>query len=313
MSEQRIQYDSKIDQCPICNESATISNLRTMDLVTIDACSVTCPRCGMYHLTRNSLGILRNLSLSHKERAKISGWLFENQTSELSSEKFEQLRSMRGPSFYERADKLLKAIEIGTDYAGQYVEQQPYWISSAWCSNVEELNEILEFLQIGQRIVTEGGKYKISPYGWARLDELQKINADSEQCFVAMWFDDSLKNIYDNVIAKGISNAGYRPHKVDQREHNDRIDDEIIAQIRRSNFIVADFTGHRGGVYYEAGFAKGLGLEVIWTCRKDDIDNLHFDIRQYNCIDWESSKLPDFMKRLTYRIESVLGKGTYRS
>ncbi|MFC1886373.1 hypothetical protein ACFLZM_04890, partial [Thermodesulfobacteriota bacterium] len=72
-----------------------------------------------------------------------------------------------------------------------------------------------------------------------------------------------------------------------EHQFNGKIDDEIIAQIRRSRFIVADFTGHRGGVYYEAGFAKGLGLEVIWTCNKNDIDKLHFDIRQYNCIDWD--------------------------
>jgi nucleoside 2-deoxyribosyltransferase len=93
-----------------------------------------------------------------------------------------------------------------------------------------------------------------------------------------MWFDDTMLNIYDNALAKGILDAGYKPHRVDQRDHNDKIDDEIIAQIRKSRFIVADFTGHRGGVYYEAGFAKGLGLEVIWTCREDEIENLHFDI-----------------------------------
>ena len=46
----------------------------------------------------------------------------------------------------------------------------------------------------------------------------------------------------------------------------DKIDDEIIGEIRRSRFLVADFThgdkGARGSVYYEAGFAYGLGLPV---------------------------------------------------
>ena len=45
-------------------------------------------------------------------------------------------------------------------------------------------------------------------------------------------------------------------------------------QIRKSKFLIADFTGQRGGVYYEAGFAYGLGLPVIWTCRKDWFDGL---------------------------------------
>ena len=41
-----------------------------------------------------------------------------------------------------------------------------------------------------------------------------------------------------------------------------KIDDEIVAEIRRSKFIIADFShgsdGARGGVYFEAGFAHGL-------------------------------------------------------
>ena len=125
-----------------------------------------------------------------------------------------------------------------------------------------------------------------------------------------MWFDDQMKKIYDETIALGIIDAGYHPHRVDQREYNDKIDDEIIVQIRRSRFIVADFTGHRGGVYYEAGFAKGFGLEVIMTCRKDHMENLHFDIRQYNCIEWEQDKLGDFRKKIKNRIERVFGQGT---
>lgn len=46
---------------------------------------------------------------------------------------------------------------------------------------------------------------------------------------------------------------------IGSKEHSNKIDDEIIGEIRRSAFIVADFTGHRGGVYFEAGFAMGLG------------------------------------------------------
>lgn len=73
--------------------------------------------------------------------------------------------------------------------------------------------------------------------------------------------------------------------------------------------MLADFTGHRGGVYFEAGFAKGLNLEVIWTCKEDDLVNLHFDIRQYNCIVWSENNLEKFEKDITNRICAVLGYG----
>ena len=74
---------------------------------------------------------------------------------------------------------------------------------------------------------------------------------------------------------------------------------------------MADIAGHRGGVYYEAGFAKVFGLEVIWTCREDEMDDLHFDIRQYNCIAWTEDKLDDFKKKIQNRIERIFDLGTY--
>lgn len=60
-----------------------------------------------------------------------------------------------------------------------------------------------------------------------------------------------------------IKDAGYDAKRIDTVHHNNRIHDEVIAMLRRSKFVVADFTGQRGGVYFEAGFALGLGLQVI--------------------------------------------------
>ena len=154
---------------------------------------------------------------------------------------------------------------------------------------------------------------KIRPAGWAHLETLKKLNSDQKQGFVAMWFTDDMQQIYEKVISQAIIDAGYLPHRVDQREHNDKIDDEIIAQIRKSRFVFADFTGHRGGVYFEAGFARGLGLEVFWSCREDDVNNLHFDIRQYNCITWNQERLEEFKSKIINRIEAVIGHGPYQS
>jgi hypothetical protein len=129
----------------------------------------------------------------------------------------------------------------------------------------------------------------------------------SGQAFVAMWFTKKLNSVYSQGIKPAIRAAGYRPMIIRMKEHANKIDDEIISEIRKSTFLVADFTGHRGGVYFEAGIAMGLGVPVIWTCHKDEIDKLHFDIRQYNCIDW--TKPYDLARRLKTRITRVLGRG----
>lgn len=122
-----------------------------------------------------------------------------------------------------------------------------------------------------------------------------------------MWFDNSLNDAYENGLQVGVLNTRYNPLRIDQVEHVNRIDDEIVRQINASQFVVADFTGHRGGVYFEAGYALGKGIPVFWSCRKSDMADLHFDIRQFNCIDWDSPK--DLATRLAARIEAVLGPG----
>jgi hypothetical protein len=122
-----------------------------------------------------------------------------------------------------------------------------------------------------------------------------------------MWFADEMDIVYEQGLKRGIEDAGFSPMLIPNKEHTNKIDDEIIAEIRRSAFIVADFTGHRQNVYFETGFAIGLSLRVIWTCRKDQIKELHFDIRQYNCIDWETPA--ELAKRLRLRIEAMLGRG----
>ena len=63
-----------------------------------------------------------------------------------------------------------------------------------------------------------------------------------------MWFDDSVKIAWI-AMENGIRNAGYKSLRVDQKEHNNDITDEIIAGIRGSKFLVAELTGHRNGVY----------------------------------------------------------------
>lgn len=296
--------------CLFCSE-----NVKTPD-ISSDATKVICPRCGTYIISGSANATATKAEYySARQKANISGWLRENPGTIIGSNTLEFFLTIPTPSFHEKANKLLLAFEKHTDYGGQYINT-PYneWLSVGYFMNVNEMTETLNYLREMNYILREptNAGDKIAPNGWARLEEIRKPNSDSEQCFVAMWFHDSMNNVYKNTINPAVEDAGYESHRVDQGEFLSKIDDEIITQIRRSRFIVADFTGQRGGVYYEAGFAKGLGLEVIWTCREDEIEKLHFDIRQYNCIIWNDDDLGDFRKRLTFRIESIFGKGPYK-
>jgi hypothetical protein len=181
----------------------------------------------------------------------------------------------------------------------------------------------------------------ISAKGYQRLREIQKPNKASIACFVAIWFTPEMNDVFTSAIKPAIEfvepgekTPRYQAVKIDNIEHINDINDEIIAQIRRSRFMVCDLTGYRGGIYFEAGFAYGLGLEVIYTCRKDwakeeilrDKDGkevnvlfdstgkeiaikkegVHFDLAHRNRIEWEPDKLEEFKAKLENRIKAVI-------
>jgi hypothetical protein len=151
--------------------------------------------------------------------------------------------------------------------------------------------------------------YKLSAAGWLELARLTQSGSESSNGFIAMWFDQS-REPYEVAINEAIRNAGYSPVRIDRIEHLNRIDDEIIARIRSSKFLVADFTGQRNGVYFEAGFMVGLGRPVFWVCEGSDLKNVHFDTRQYNTINYTDPD--DLKKRLQFRIEAIIGGGPHK-
>ena len=161
--------------------------------------------------------------------------------------------------------------------------------------------------EMGLLVSTNNHEYQVSPKGLLYLEGQRE--AISSIGFCAMWFNDEVQPLWAEVIEPSIRASGYEPLRIDTKQHNGKIDDEIMASIRTARFVVADFTGNRGGAYCEAGFAHGLGLPVVFMCR--DGDDLHFDIRQYNCIFWKLENLDDARARLKNRILATLGQGPF--
>jgi hypothetical protein len=150
---------------------------------------------------------------------------------------------------------------------------------------------------------------RITPRGFAILEELRSPRSTTAEGFCAMWFHDSVRAAWTDAIKPAIALAGYRPVRLDEEHHANKIDDEIVAAIRRSKFVVADFTEQSANVYYEAGFAEGLQKTVICTVREDNRSQIKFDARQNNFIRWSPDALVIFQKQLKDRIEALLGHG----
>jgi len=193
------------------------------------------------------------------------------------------------------------------------------WLAIASASGVSELRWLIHealktwgYLEEGDYFSLDHRAHKsliITPRGWEAVERLQERQTDSRIGFVAMSFRPEFNDLYDHGISEGIRHAGYEPLRVDRTEHNNRIDDEIVASIRRSRFLVADFTVQRGGIYFEAGYALGLGLRVVWLVRSDQLDDVHFDTRQYNFIRWDNGEWAALQRALKNRIEATIGIG----
>ncbi|PKN71976.1 MAG: hypothetical protein CVU50_09305 [Candidatus Cloacimonetes bacterium HGW-Cloacimonetes-3] len=162
-------------------------------------------------------------------------------------------------------------------------------------------------------IMDNGGKLHLTDEllmltmkGWEKEQELKEQSPYSNQVFVAFHFDTggTMKQIYDTAIAPAVSECGLIPYVTLDDEHGNSITDVIIAGIRKSRFVIADVTDASQNVYYEAGFAYGLGIPVILTCREDRTEeDMKFDTSHIKHILWKDEA--DLKQRLINRIEAM--------
>ena len=144
--------------------------------------------------------------------------------------------------------------------------------------------------------------FLIAEDGWFEIEKELEMKY-SKQVFVAMWFDKSMDNAARK-IEKAIEACGLKAMIINKKEHNNEISGEILTEIMKSRIVIADVTGQRNGVYFEAGFALGHRKSVIWTCQRTDLENVHFDTRQYNHVVWETED--DLYEKLRDRILATL-------
>ncbi len=238
---------------------------------------------------------------------------------------------------YEKAERLLEYLVQKSIYAGDKIAigregheaSSGQWmpdpsptidaaLSHVGIESEKELWFLLRHLARKEWIEAEGFyrpfSCSVTVTGFRHVDD-RAVNTDTSQAFIAMWFHESMDEVFNEGLEPAVREAGFLPVRIDRVEHINKIDDEIIAEIRRSRFLVADFThgcsGVRGGVYYEAGFARGMRIPVFYTCRFDMVDHLHFDTRQFSHVVWRNAA--DLREKLRNRIVAVLGEGPTKS
>ena len=309
------------DECPIwgtpCQEIPLARDR--------DAHGFNSPRAGgKYIVSRTAREMVT--ALEELSKVKLSRWIYEQnqlgEIPEIHSDTLKEVGTWPMPSVLEQMDYCLQFLKSKTEVLGEYVYYYRHLDEIQAVALLKHVSEVLYLIEeIGNKDwieILHGTSAKIISKGYQRLEELRKTQVASDQAFVAMWLARSMDNAWEEGIELGIRDAGYKALRIDRSESNNKIDDEVIAEIRRSRFVVADFTSDppgnaRGSVYYEAGFAHGLNIPVIFTCRKDLLDknHIHFDTRQYSHIAWEKPEA--LRKRLKDRISATIGDGPHRN
>jgi len=212
--------------------------------------------------------------------------------------------------FEKQHRSLISLYKMYPEY-GQQIKKFDYYIFFA--KNAIEHGFIIEsmvnknWVKVGIKKGADGEPFFSLPFvitddGWLEIEKAIK-NVAKKQVFIAMKFKD-MDSLY-NTIYKAIEDAKFFPLRIDKKEHINQISSEIQYEISQSGLVVADVTEQNQGVYFEAGYAMGLNIPVIWTCNEKDKSDIHFDIRQYNTILWEDEN--DLRERLTKRITAIMG------
>lgn len=317
--------DVKLHNCPVCDTSLEGELFPGAK----DFYSVSCDRCGRFQISWElSTAIKREqqsvdcVRLSGIIRRATDMHSFLRLPLTTGSVNQALIASGAPVDVNGQIDAILDSVASGAPYYGDWTDWQPLetWVARAFLPNGRNLQELCGIMkhrglidfstkEEGQRTFA---RFYMGLAGWEHLRESRRVSSSTTQVFVAMWFHADMTTIFDNGIAPAVKACNLRPYRVDREPADNRIDDEIIAQIRRSRCLIADVTGERPSVYYEAGFAQALGIPVVWSCNSswkvqlpaqgsirpvqpDDPlcestlwkDRLHFDTRQYPYILWE--------------------------
>lgn len=110
------------------------------------------------------------------------------------------------------------------------------------------------------------------------IKQFREKSAQHGYAFLIMPFESSMNDVHQAVIrAPALSDRpNFIIERLDSIIDDYTITDKIIQCIKKSEFVVADLSLERPNVYYELGYARGIGKEVLQLAHANT--KLHFDI-----------------------------------
>ncbi len=145
-------------------------------------------------------------------------------------------------------------------------------------SNLRDFIETVSSNDLKEQLLTEFEALKQYPSAET------EVEITPNYAFIAMSMDPNNPELEDvlDAIKYGANKCGVSAERVDEVQTNERITERTLESIITAEYVVVDLTCSRPNVYYEAGFAQGLGKTPIYVAKKGT--EIHFDVKDYPVI-----------------------------
>jgi hypothetical protein len=115
-----------------------------------------------------------------------------------------------------------------------------------------------------------------------------QIKSNAPVCFVVMQFTDEYNALFREVISPVCASYGYEVVRGDDFYNSGQVIEDITRSIRESALIIADVTPDNANVFYEVGYAHGIGkATILLSDRKRD--KLPFDIAGFRTLFYDNT------------------------
>ena len=309
--------------CPVCHreDQVQVSAAQRFAGLLVD-----CRTCGYFDVPRTTITVILD-SLEAWVRPLLSHWLRRAEEPSTPrtvihlTDEIVRIVTRRGafPALREQGDNAIQWIgdEVRVSNPAGNLKLTDHAMAAAviGASNPQSLYFLLDDLV--QRKILRGVaeptliELGLTIEGWDRYDALKHRDTRSNLAFMAMPFDvPLLDKVFAECFVPAVASTGFELRRVIDKQGAGLIDDQIRVAIRRSRFLLCELTGGNRGAYWEAGFAEGIGIPVIYACEVSQFSRKntrpHFDTNHHVAIIWTKSDLADATVRLKATIRATL-------
>jgi hypothetical protein len=133
----------------------------------------------------------------------------------------------------------------------------------------------------------------------------QEVSDIDRIVFAAMPFAPQYEDVFFVAMRYAAEQNDAVCERVDRREFQGNVVDEIHRLIRQSVAVIVDLSEAKPNVLYEAGFAHALKKPCIHIC-STSTDKLPFDVAQWKTTQYHPGQTHKLAKELAHRLKAAL-------